>query len=161
MCIPKELLDKVDVGHQHSAAAIALAPELVHGITVAGLACCARRGDLILDIVPLLKTHSALLDRDEHGEIALPEITNDLYPPSQSCASTIRRRPIAAYLSTREATDGNNHLEGFVCSGCRVCGGGGAMAVGAVVVGGGSFECLAGFKIVETRLDAKPRWVAA
>lgn len=35
--VPEELLDKVDVGHEHTAAAVAGEAELVHGGTVVWL----------------------------------------------------------------------------------------------------------------------------
>jgi hypothetical protein len=32
--VPEQLLDQVDVGHEHTAAAVACQAELIHGVTV-------------------------------------------------------------------------------------------------------------------------------
>jgi hypothetical protein len=32
--VPEQLLDQVDVGHEHTAAAVACQAKLVHGVTV-------------------------------------------------------------------------------------------------------------------------------
>lgn len=66
----EQLLNQVDVGHDHTAAAVPLAAELIHSITVAQ--CQSSRGyDSQTRCWLLLPIRDVVVNQ---GEVALPEI---------------------------------------------------------------------------------------
>jgi hypothetical protein len=83
----EELLDQVDVGHDHAAAAVALQAKLIHGVT-AKLSVSFRNDDSVVSgsapfrLVRVLNQHN----------ITLPEV--------------------AGNLAAREASDRDNHCDG-------------------------------------------------
>lgn len=105
--ILKQLLDQVDVRHDHAAAAIALAAELVHGITVGR--CQSSHRDCIEKTSASL-THQERCRRSARGSAPRGRPS----PASQSaiCWSGSSLRDGLANLATGEAPDGNNHLNG-------------------------------------------------
>lgn len=87
----EKLLNQVDVGHQHATAAVTLATQAVHGLTVPSVstAFCLSVGGLFHNGVPIAE--SLILD---HLDKSLPEVAGD--------------------PTTREATNGNDHSVGVV-----------------------------------------------
>ena len=72
-CVLEELLNQIDVRHDHSAAAVSLASELVHGITVAQKSATAFLTEFYLRAD--LPIRSSFVNE---FQISLPEVTNDL-----------------------------------------------------------------------------------
>jgi hypothetical protein len=72
--VPKELLDQVHVGHDHTPAAVTAATKLVHGITERDIRERNNSGfrNIMKRHLPI--SHTLV----EELEIALPKVTHDL-----------------------------------------------------------------------------------
>ena len=72
--VPKELLDQVHVGHDHTPAAVAAATKLVHGITTRLLASGKSRP------VKYIGSHSPIGNSIiKKLEVTLPKVSDNLH----------------------------------------------------------------------------------
>lgn len=71
-CIPEELLNQVDVGHDHAPAAVSAAAQLVHSITESPLEPGSRMRASTSSHIPI--RHAFI----EQVQVPLPQVAHDL-----------------------------------------------------------------------------------